>query len=320
MKEQPDESGGTMIERDIDDVPFTMIPNALLADTGISWKAKGVISYLLGKPAHWKARTKDIENHGTGGESEIRAALLELRHAGYARLERRTIKGRAVAFVYRVANKQKYTMDCGKRVDIALDSDRSLVEIPLVENPQVDISVVDGSLVENRDNRKKEGRKNDLSKNQNQKRISNSNKAVRAFGGGAAAADPTPSATLSGPRNQAEKFIQAYKQWGKAAKIVHTVVPKEREALVSFFTDNPEVSQEELTAMMLCAWMVPRDLKTEESDFNPFWFCQYKSQRIETFIENVIKIGEETNWTPSAKLIDKQYRLAEQKFLHQKAA
>lgn len=315
-----------MIERDLDDVPFTMIPNALLADTGISWKAKGVISYLLGKPAHWKARTKDIENHGTGGETEVRNALRELREAGYARLERHTEKGRVVQFVLRVANRRKYTNDGGNRVDIARDGGRPQLGIPDVENPHLENPVVDAALVENREHRKKEGRKKELRNKENLQKSSSSNK-VRAFGDGAADADSTPSAIHSGvspeppsagPRGKAEQFIQEYRSWGKAAGFTPTVVTGERTALQEFFAANPEVTTRELIALMLCAWMVPKGTRLNDTDYNPFWNCNEKSRRIGSFVKHLPNIQEETHWTP--KLIDKQYRLAAEHFVQQKAA
>lgn len=316
-----------MIERDLDDMPYTMIPNELLGDTAISWKAKGIISYLLGKPAHWKTRAKDIENHGKGGETEIRAALKELRDAGYARLERRTMMGRVVRFVYRVSNMKKYTADGGRRVDIALDGGSPEVRSPDVENPHLEDSGLDVADLENRDIRNKEGRKNELRKKEKIEKRSSSNK-VRASGDGAAADDPTPTAShagaaapeppTSGPRTSAEQFIQNYKSWGKAARITATVVPDERKALQEFFTDNPEVTDRELFALMLCAWHMPSDRKAEDSDYNPFWHCNHKSRKIASFLEYVTKIQEETRW--SAKLTEKQYRLAEQNFLQQKAA
>jgi hypothetical protein len=309
-------SSGTMIERDLDDVPFTMIPNDLLADTDISWKAKGVISYLLGKPAHWKARTKDIENHGTGGETEVRSALQELRKAGYARLERYTEKGRVVRFVLRVANKRKYTIDGGKRVDIALDGAHPHLRVPDVENPHLEGTHEGAAVVENRDIRKKEGRKNDLRKKEKIEKSSISNK-VRASGDGDADAYLTPSA-VSGPRSSAEKFIQEYKTWGKAARKTATVVPAERAALQEFFTNNPEVTPRELTALMLCAWLVPADRKVEGTDFNPFWHCNHKSKRISSFLEWLPKIQEETGW--NERMTSRQYQSAAERFLQQKAA
>lgn len=311
-----DESSGTLIERDLDDVPYTMIPNDLLGDTSISWKAKGVISYLLGKPRTWKARTKDIENHGNGGETEIRSALLELRMAGYARLERHTQRGRVLKFVYRVANIKKYTMDQGKRVDIVHDVGRPHLEKPDVENPQMDEADEDAAHLENRDSTKKEGTKKDLNKNKKIEKSSSSKKG-RASGDGAAPADSTPSA-VSGPRSSAEKFIQEYKSWGRAAKTIATVVPGERTALQEFFSANPEVTPHELIALMLCAWMVPAGRTVQGTEYNPFWHCNAKSKQIATFLQWLPKIQEETEWTASK--IDKVYRLAQQQFLQQKAA
>lgn len=152
MREKESVTGGTKIERDIDDLPFTMIPNALLADTSISWKAKGVISYLLGKPADWKARTKDIERHGNGGTTEVITALQELRLAGYARLERHTQKGKVIQFVLRVSNKRKFTLDKGARVDIS-----PYAENPYAENPHLVSADVEEPVLENQYSTKKEG-------------------------------------------------------------------------------------------------------------------------------------------------------------------
>ena len=64
--------------------PFARVPNTLLADSRLSWKAKGIAAYLCGKPAGWKMRVADLVKQGPDGRSSIRAALDELRAAGYA--------------------------------------------------------------------------------------------------------------------------------------------------------------------------------------------------------------------------------------------
>jgi len=64
--------------------PFARIPHTMLEDDRLSWKAKGILAYLCGKPNGWKMRVSDIANHGTEGKHAIRAALNELRDAGYA--------------------------------------------------------------------------------------------------------------------------------------------------------------------------------------------------------------------------------------------
>ncbi len=318
MKAKSDLSDGTMIERDLDDVPFTMIPNALLADTDISWKAKGVISYLLGKPAHWKARTKDIENHGTGGETEVRSALRELRNAGYARLERHTNKGRVVKFVYRVANRRKYTEDGGRQVEIPSKTGRPLVGEPEVENPHLDDSLVDGSRVGNRDNRKNECRKKDLKKNEKIKEKMTSNNKVRASGDGSTTPDSTPSA-ISGPRSSAEQFIQDYRAWGKAAQITPTVVQEDRQALQQFFADNDHITPAELIAIMLAAWMMNNTITPGTESHEAYWHCRRMSKRIKTFVQYLPTIQDELEWKGQPQA-EKIMRIAHQRFLQQKAA
>lgn len=90
--------------------PFARIPNALLADCRLSWKAKGILCYLLSKPENWVARVADIENHGSDGETVVRTALLELRSLGYAQLQRVTdLRGRITGTRLLVADSQKFT-------------------------------------------------------------------------------------------------------------------------------------------------------------------------------------------------------------------
>jgi hypothetical protein len=64
--------------------PFARIPKYLLDDERLSWKAKGILCYLCGKPDGWKVRVTDVVNNGTDGKAAVRAALNELREFGYA--------------------------------------------------------------------------------------------------------------------------------------------------------------------------------------------------------------------------------------------
>lgn len=64
--------------------PYVQISHSLLDTPGLSFRAKGVLCYLLTKPKNWKVRVRDIMNHTTEGEYAVRAALKELRIAGYA--------------------------------------------------------------------------------------------------------------------------------------------------------------------------------------------------------------------------------------------
>lgn len=79
--------------------PFARVPKALLSDKTLSWRAKGIAAYLLGKPADWIVRTEDIIAQSKEGRDAVRAAFAELRLAGYAWLEEErstygTLKGK----------------------------------------------------------------------------------------------------------------------------------------------------------------------------------------------------------------------------------
>jgi hypothetical protein len=79
--------------------PFVQIDKSVFEDNAISWKAKGILGYLLTKPNDWKIYVDEIAKHAPtvekegkqiskkgSGVSAVYEALKELRAAGYARL------------------------------------------------------------------------------------------------------------------------------------------------------------------------------------------------------------------------------------------
>lgn len=62
---------------------FTMISNEVVNDTSISFKAKGIMLYLLSKPDNWAVYEKDIISHSTDGRDSVRNGIKELINAGY---------------------------------------------------------------------------------------------------------------------------------------------------------------------------------------------------------------------------------------------
>jgi hypothetical protein len=63
--------------------PYTLIRKASIEDRRLSFKARGILAYLIGKPNHWKVRTQDLINQGTDGETSIQSGLKELYKYGY---------------------------------------------------------------------------------------------------------------------------------------------------------------------------------------------------------------------------------------------
>lgn len=62
---------------------YSVISNLFLNDESLSWKAKGVLAYLLTKPDNWEIKITDLKNRGTDGKEAIYSAIKELKARGY---------------------------------------------------------------------------------------------------------------------------------------------------------------------------------------------------------------------------------------------
>lgn len=68
---------------------FTIISNGIINNRKLSWKARGILIYLLSKPDDWTVKLYDlINNSENDGEVAVKSALKELRKYGYAHLRR----------------------------------------------------------------------------------------------------------------------------------------------------------------------------------------------------------------------------------------
>lgn len=65
------------------DHPFVQIDKRAIEDEGLSWKAKGLLCYLLSKPDDWKIYINELKKHSTDGRDATRSALNELMECGY---------------------------------------------------------------------------------------------------------------------------------------------------------------------------------------------------------------------------------------------
>jgi hypothetical protein len=66
------------------DNPYVMIHKHMIDnDNNLSWKAKGILLYLLSKPDDWQIIEKDIVNHAKDSRDSVRSGLAELIKAGY---------------------------------------------------------------------------------------------------------------------------------------------------------------------------------------------------------------------------------------------
>ena len=76
--------------------PYVQVDKRVLEDSRLSWRAKGILVYLLTKPDGWTVKVADIWGKGQEGRGAVQACLKELEKHGYAQLV--TIKGEGTTF------------------------------------------------------------------------------------------------------------------------------------------------------------------------------------------------------------------------------
>lgn len=69
---------------------YTIINNEFLKRKDLSWKAKGILAYILSLPDDWNINLKEVMRHATEGERAFRSGWKELDQLGY--VERKPIR------------------------------------------------------------------------------------------------------------------------------------------------------------------------------------------------------------------------------------
>jgi hypothetical protein len=72
------------------DDPYVILDKLFLSNNALSWKAKGLLAYLLSKPDDWQIAENDLIRQSKDGRDAVRAGLRELEIHGY--LTRRQIR------------------------------------------------------------------------------------------------------------------------------------------------------------------------------------------------------------------------------------
>lgn len=62
---------------------YTVLNNHFLKNKSLSWKAKGLISYIMMLPDDWKLNMKDLQNRSTDGRDSLMTGMKELIEEGY---------------------------------------------------------------------------------------------------------------------------------------------------------------------------------------------------------------------------------------------
>lgn len=67
---------------------YQALPNALLNDSRLSFRARGLLAYMLARPPGWKFSARRLQAETAEGRDAVAGALRELARFGYYRVDR----------------------------------------------------------------------------------------------------------------------------------------------------------------------------------------------------------------------------------------
>lgn len=119
---------------------FSIIDNRFILDKNLSFKAKGILTYLLTRPSDWKVYAEEIASHSTDGIDSVKSGLKELKEAGYVVHQVVREKGRIIAHEYIVYEFPPETEipqkpEAGKPLMVKLEKEKAQEKNPPVANP-----------------------------------------------------------------------------------------------------------------------------------------------------------------------------------------
>lgn len=101
---------------------FTILRNDAVRDARLSWKATGLLVYIISLPDDWRLYLTDLAKRKKDGRDATRAGLAELEQAGYLSIEQVRDGGRFVETIWHVS-------------DVPATVEKPAAEKPDSENP-----------------------------------------------------------------------------------------------------------------------------------------------------------------------------------------
>lgn len=112
---------------------FTAVNNEFIRDEKLSWKAKGIIIYLLSLPEDWNLHLSELANHAKDGRDATNNGIKELIENGYCRrTEVRDTNGTFAGYNYEISD----TKDFQPQTE-SPQEEKPQTENPFTDNPQL---------------------------------------------------------------------------------------------------------------------------------------------------------------------------------------
>jgi len=116
---------------------FTTVHNSIILDENLSWKAKGLLIYMLSRPAGWKYKSIEIAKNSTDGRDSVRNGLKELVENKYISRKKNS-DGSLTYYIFEDKHQNDITdyLEKPKQENPSLEKPET--ENPKQENPKLD--------------------------------------------------------------------------------------------------------------------------------------------------------------------------------------
>lgn len=137
----------TIVQADMEN-NYSKIKRIAVEDKRLSFKAKGLHTYLVTRPPNWQVLYKSLEKISCGGRASLKTAVTELETFGYLTiLQDRVEGGRFGDYIWSVYSHPRDDSNGSKesqqrvspKVDIRYQVSPPNVDIPHVDKPHADI-------------------------------------------------------------------------------------------------------------------------------------------------------------------------------------
>lgn len=151
MKQRRNEQN-TIIRTNKRENPYVMIDKFGLNDDRLSWKAKGLLAYLLSKPDDWQIYERELIKRSKDGRDAVRTGMRELEKYGYmSRRQLRAEDGSFSAMEY-IVYERPIEQDDNEPVDgKSVGGEQPQTENPSTGNPTTENPLLLNNELTNKD-------------------------------------------------------------------------------------------------------------------------------------------------------------------------
>ncbi|MCR1878957.1 conserved phage C-terminal domain-containing protein [Limosilactobacillus reuteri] len=128
---------------------FTTVDNTVLNDESVTWKAKGLFTYLWSKPDNWNYSVKEVSRHAKDGRDSTSDGVQELEAHGYLKREQINKKGSFGSSIWTLSERPIFKKQIKNDKPTTPNTDNPLPEEPLTGKPSTDLPMTEKSSTEN---------------------------------------------------------------------------------------------------------------------------------------------------------------------------